>query len=113
MSWFSKWFRRVMQKANSIWRSDIAPAVQSAWEKFSNEFESLAYDTVTALALSQLTGSQKFDEAVKVVLAEAKKRGWEIGTSAVQLLVQRAYVNFKATTSEGFKVVEPGFVPKL
>lgn len=106
MSWFSKWFRRVIQKANSIWRSDISLAVQTAWEKFSDEFETLAYEAVTRLALTQLTGAQKFDEAVKTVFDESKKKGWEIGRSAVQLLVQRAYVNFKAS-SQDLKVLPP------
>lgn len=100
MSWFSKWFRKIVQRANAIWRSDIAPAVQVAWEKFSDEFEVVAYDAVTKLALSQLSGSQKFEEAVKIVLQEVKNKGWVIGTSAVHLLVQRAYVNFKASKSD-------------
>lgn len=107
MSWFSKWFRKVIQRANAIWRNDVAPAVQTAWEKFSNEFETLAYETVTKLALTQLTGSQKFEEAVKTVFEEAKAKGWTIGKSAVQLLVQRAYVNFKAVNDD-LTVKEPG-----
>ena len=96
MSWFSKWFRKVIQRANAIWRNNVAPAVQVAWEKFSDEFEQIAYDAVTKLALTQLTGSQKFDEAVKEVVKEVQARGWQVGTSAVHLLVQRAYVNYKA-----------------
>ncbi len=107
MSWFSKWFRRVIQRANAIWRNDVAPAVQVAWEKFSDEFEAVAYDAVTKLALTQLTGSQKFEEAVKEVVKEVQKKGWVIGTSAVHLLVQRAYVNYKAA-NEDLVVKEPG-----
>jgi hypothetical protein len=100
MSWLSKWFRRVIQRANAIWRNDVAPAVQVAWEKFSNEFEAVAYDAVVKLSLTQLTGSQKFEEAVKTVFNEVKKKGWTIGTSAVHLLVQRAYVNYKASNDD-------------
>jgi hypothetical protein len=100
MSWFSKWFRRVIQRANAIWRNDVAPAVQVAWEKFSDEFEAVAYEAVTKLAMTQLTGSQKFEEAAKAVLEEVKKKGWAIGTSAVHLLVQRAYVNYKAANDD-------------
>lgn len=100
MSWFSKWFRRVIQRANAIWRNDVAPAVQVAWEKFSDEFEAVAYEAVTKLAMTQLTGSQKFEEAAKAVLEEVKKKGWTIGTSAVHLLVQRAYVNYKAANDD-------------
>jgi hypothetical protein len=96
MSWFSKFWRKLVQRANAVWRDNVAPAVKDSWELFSNEFEQLAFDTVTRLAVTTLTGDQKFKDAVKIVLEDAKSKGWAIGTSAVQLLVQRAYVNYKA-----------------
>jgi hypothetical protein len=100
MSWFSKWFRKVIQRANTIWQDSVAPAVKAAWERFSNELEAIAFDAVSKLALTQLSGSQKFEEAAKAVIAEAKARGWVVATSAVHLLVQRAYVNYKASKGE-------------
>lgn len=100
MSWLSKWFRKLVQKANAVWRDSVAPAVKDSWELFSNEFEQLAFDTVTKLAVTTLSGDQKFKDAVKIVLDDAKSKGWNIGTSAVQLLVQRAYVNYKASNND-------------
>lgn len=100
MSWFSTWFKNVRQKAANIWSTDVAPAVKDTWELFSDQFSQIALDAVTKLALSQLTGGQKFDAAVKEVLKEAKTKGWNVGTSAVQLLVQRAYVNLKASNGD-------------
>lgn len=100
MSWFSKFWRRLVQRANAVWRDNVAPAVKDSWELFSNEFEQLAFDTVTKLAVTTLTGDQKFKDAVKIVLEDAKSKGWVIGTSAVQLLVQRAYVNYKAASGD-------------
>ena len=100
MSWLSKFWRRLVQRANAVWRDNVAPAVKDSWELFSNEFEQLAFDTVTKLAVTTLTGEQKFKDAVTTVLDEAKAKGWNIGTSAVQLLVQRAYVNYKATNGD-------------
>lgn len=106
MSWFSKWWNALVQRANEVWNTKVKPAVKEAWEQFSDEFADLAFDTVRDLALSTLSGQQKFDVAVKTVLDTAEKRGWQIGTSAVQLLVQRAYVNYKAE-SESLVVVPP------
>lgn len=100
MSWFSKFWRKLVQRANAVWRDNVAPAVKDSWELFSNEFEQLAFDTVTRLAVTTLSGDQKFKDAVKIVLDDAKAKGWTIGTSAVQLLVQRAYVNYKATAGD-------------
>ena len=100
MSWLSKFWRRLVQRANAIWRDSIAPAVKDSWELFSNEFEQLAFDTVTKLAFTTMSGEQKFKDAVQVVLDEAKVKGWNIGTSAAQLLVQRAYVNYKASQND-------------
>lgn len=109
MSWFSNWWKKLVQRANSVWRDDVAPAVKDAWEQFSDELGNIAFDAVSKLAVSQLTGAQKFDDAVKTVLTEAKNRGWAIGTSAVQLLVQRAYVNYKAKS--GSLVIIPPVAP--
>ena len=100
MSWFSKWFRNIRQRAENIWATDVAPAVKDSWELFSDQFSQIALDAVTKLAMSQLSGGQKFETAVKEVLKDAKTKGWNVGSSAVQLLVQRAYVNFKASNGD-------------
>lgn len=101
MSWFSKWFRKV----RSIWTRDVAPAVEEAWDSFEDQFGDFAYQAVAQLALTTLTGSQKFDEAVKQLGKEAQKKGWEIGSSVVQLAVQKAYVNYKA--NQGDLLIKP------
>jgi hypothetical protein len=93
MSWFSNFFKRV----KNSWIRDVKPAVADAIDAFESQFGDFAYQAVTKLALTQLTGGQKFDEAVKQLGAEAKSKGWEIGKSVLMLLVQKAYVNFKAS----------------
>lgn len=101
MSWFSKWFRKV----RTIWTRDVAPAVEEAWDSFEDQFGDFAYQAVSQLALTTLTGSQKFEEAVKQLGKEAKAKGWEIGSSVIQLAVQKAYVNYKA--SQGDLLLKP------
>jgi len=101
MSWFSTWFRKVKK----IWTRDVAPAVEDAWDAFEAQFGEFAYTAVTKLALTTLTGHQKFEEAVKQLGKEAKAKGWEIGSSVVQLAVQKAYVNYKA--NEGDLLIKP------
>lgn len=93
MSWFSRLFRKV----KTFWVREVAPAVDDAWDAFEGQFGEYAYQAVAKLALSTLTGEQKFDEAVKQLGKEAKSKGWEIGKSVMMLLVQKAYVNFKAS----------------
>ena len=94
MSWFSSFFKRV----KTFWTRDVAPAVDDAWNSFESQFGEYAYQAVAKLAITTLTGEQKFDEAVKQLGAEAKAKGWQIGKSVLMLLVQKAYVNFKATS---------------
>lgn len=93
MSWFSSFFKRV----KNTWIRDVKPAVSDAIDAFESQFGDYAYQAVSQLALSTLTGQQKFDEAVKQLGKEAKSKGWDIGKSVLMLLVQKAYVNFKAS----------------
>jgi len=93
MSWFSSFFKRV----KNTWIRDVKPAVADAIDTFESQFGDYAYQAVSQLALSTLTGQQKFDEAVKQLGKEAKSKGWEIGKSVLMLLVQKAFVNFKAS----------------
>lgn len=93
MSWLSSFFRKV----KNSWIRNIKPVVAEAIDAFEDQFGEYAYQAVSKLALSTLTGEQKFDEAVKQLGKEAKNKGWEIGKSVLMLLVQKAYVNFKAS----------------
>ena len=94
MSWFSRFFRKV----KAFWIREVEPAVEEAWDSFEGQFGEFAYQAVAKLALTTLTVEQKFDEAVKQLGKEAKAKGWEIGKSVLMLLVQKAYVNYKATS---------------
>jgi hypothetical protein len=93
MSWLSSWFRKV----KNSWIRNIKPIVADAIDSFESQFGDYAYQAVSKLAVTTLTGEQKFSEAVKQLGTEAKSKGWEIGKSVLMLLVQKAYVNFKAS----------------
>jgi hypothetical protein len=91
------WFSRLLGRAKTVWIRDVKPAVADAIDAFEAQFGAYAYAAVSQLALSTLTGQQKFDEAVKQLGKEAKSKGWQIGESILRLLIQKAYVNFKAS----------------
>ena len=91
------WFSRFLGRAKVFLARDVAPAVEDAWASFESQFTDFAYTAVSQLAFSTLSGQQKFDSAVKQLGNEAKSKGWTIGSSVLQLLIQKVFVNFKAT----------------
>lgn len=115
MSLLSQWLKKVLggveQKADTLWKNDIEPAVVDAWHLFKSTFVPAAEAAVAKFALAEfesLTSGQKADGAGKELQLAIKAAGWSASTTAVSTLIQEAYLNLKADRGDVIVIPPPG-----
>lgn len=104
MTWFNDVFSWLGTHLSALW-AQAEPEAVKIFKLFVSTFEKEAVDAVVAEAQKTISGQEKFDNAVAVVSAIVVAAGWKASTTALETLIQDAYLSWKA--SQGASLVTP------
>lgn len=104
--WVGDLFSWLGTKLSSLW-STAEPAVVSSFRAFIAEFEGDAIAAVAEEWPLVKSGTDKFDAAVAKVTAKIIVAGWTATVTAIETLIQDAYISYKAAQPETHGLVTP------